>query len=181
MKIIMFFFLCEKSTVKEEIKSLFVIPSFRNNYAVYEFFHKWYCFPVMFKSGTCPSDNMMTFTNTQVRKLLWTPGYPTRYPANIKCYWFINSTVPNTRISAYIQDFKLESAYDWWTAGDGDNIKDSRSLLAKLSGDLEITRVMSTSNKMWIEFKSDDRVNKAGFWLYIQPIAGKGKDIIETV
>ena len=27
---------------------------------------------------------------------------------------------------------------------------------------------------MWIGFKSDNRINKAGFWLYVQPIFGKG-------
>ena len=53
--------------------------------------------------------------------------------------------------------------------------QDSESLLVKLSGSLAIKRVVSPNNLMWIGFKSDNRINKAGFWLYVQPIFGKGK------
>ena len=83
--------------------------------------------------------------------------------------------MPGSRVSALVEDFQLESSYDWWTAGHGIDYNNTATLLVKLSGDLSITRVMSPANTMWIEFKSDSRVAKAGFWLYLQAVVGQGK------
>ncbi|GFR71311.1 Tolloid-like protein 1 [Elysia marginata] len=93
------------------------------------------------------------------------PNYPDRYPHNANCVWTI-TTEPGTQVRLTFSSFLLENSnncsYDSLMLRDG-NSNEAAMLGEPLCGAFLPFPVTSTSNVMYIEFKSDDVIRASGF------------------
>ncbi|KAJ7379470.1 Bone morphogenetic protein 1 [Desmophyllum pertusum] len=91
------------------------------------------------------------------------PSYPDNYPKNKRCLWKITGP-RGQRISLKFDNFQLEGngygvcRYDYVEVKD----KDDR-VIGKFCGGKIPQTVTSTSNHMWVEFRSDHTQSRGGF------------------
>ncbi|KAI8490952.1 hypothetical protein Bbelb_313710 [Branchiostoma belcheri] len=98
---------------------------------------------------TTPTGGPVTSTN-----------YPSNYGNNENCEWLI--TVPEGSIIRLTFDsFNTEENYDFLTIYDG--ASDSAAVLHELTGQLSVSPVNSTSNKLFLKFTSDEYTTRQGF------------------
>ncbi|KAK1174071.1 hypothetical protein AOXY_G4351, partial [Acipenser oxyrinchus oxyrinchus] len=92
------------------------------------------------------------------------PGYPGNYPPNRDCYWTI-SVNPGLLITFSFGTLSLEHHdncnYDYLEVRDGSSETDA--LIGKYCGSELPAPITSTSNRLWIKFKSDASITKGGF------------------
>ncbi|XP_019613603.1 PREDICTED: bone morphogenetic protein 1-like [Branchiostoma belcheri] len=88
------------------------------------------------------------------------PNYPENYKPDQTCGWLI--TVPEgSSVRLTFDSFHVEDGYDYLYIYDGDS--DSATELQKLTGELSIDPITSTSNKMFVKFDSDESETTQGF------------------
>eukprot|EP00795_Rhopilema_esculentum_P014104 gene14104-5092_t len=107
--------------------------------------------------------NTITYTQGYIAS----PRWPASYPNSKECRWTV--TVPaGRRISVRFTDFDLEDHsscnYDFFEARDG-NLATS-TLLGKYCGTQNPAAFSSTSNSLFLKFKSDFSTTGRGFRLY---------------
>ncbi|XP_022059555.2 bone morphogenetic protein 1-like isoform X1 [Acanthochromis polyacanthus] len=92
------------------------------------------------------------------------PNWPDKYPSKKACTWFL-STTPGHRIKLVFNEVDMEAhlecAYDHLEIYDG---KDLRApTLGRFCGTKKPSPVISSGNKMFLRFFSDNSVQKRGF------------------
>ena len=97
--------------------------------------------------------------------LMRSPNYPRPYRHDAECEWVISVLTGNT-ITVNISDLDLERhsscRYDYLELRDGENR--TAPLIARVcSSTLRRRMFKSTSNKIYIKFKSDSSLNGRGF------------------
>ena len=107
---------------------------------------------------------------------LTSPNFPRQYNENTICEWTIS--VPIKRlVQLTFVDFDIEGErncnYDSVEVRDG--LLSYSPLLGKFCGNQSTFRVFSTSNKMFVLFKSDSSLNKKGFRAIFTAVVTKGK------
>ncbi|XP_066288291.1 embryonic protein UVS.2-like [Branchiostoma lanceolatum] len=94
---------------------------------------------------------------------LTSPNYPNDYGNNENCTWTI--TVPEGRfVRLTLDSFNAEDGIDILTIYDGHS--DSDPQLQSLTGDLSVVTIdpiISTTNKMFVRFTSDESLTAQGF------------------
>ncbi|XP_078702320.1 CUB and sushi domain-containing protein 3-like isoform X2 [Branchiostoma floridae x Branchiostoma belcheri] len=99
------------------------------------------------------------------------PNYPSNYGDNENCEWTI--TVPEGSIIRLTFDsFNTEDGYDFLTIYDG--ASDNAAEIERLTGQLYIIPIISTSNTMFLRFTSHRSVSAQGFqFSYTSSTAGQ--------
>ncbi|KAG5842350.1 hypothetical protein ANANG_G00176700 [Anguilla anguilla] len=95
--------------------------------------------------------------------IITSPNFPVQYDNNANCTWIITTADPSKVIKLTFEDFDLERGYDTLTVGDGASIGDQKTVFHVLSGTSTPDLVVSTSNQMWLNFKTDDTSGSLGF------------------
>ncbi|XP_057330192.1 protein tolkin-like [Microplitis mediator] len=97
---------------------------------------------------------------------LESPNYPHKYEANKKCIWHINAP-RNRKISVVFDYFKLENSVDckndFLEIRDGNGDDYSSPLIGIYCHKNSPRKVLSTDNKLFIKFVSNDEIEKNGF------------------
>ncbi|KAF7287446.1 hypothetical protein GWI33_001415 [Rhynchophorus ferrugineus] len=111
---------------------------------------------------------------TQSFGTLQTPNYPKPYPANVHCNWIIN--VPIGRgIGLFISELDVEKDnncnYDYIEIYDGRD--ETNNLLAKMCRNPNPLTLTTSSNAMFISFKSDFSYQGKGFLAHYTTIEPK--------
>ncbi|XP_004605400.2 cubilin [Sorex araneus] len=95
------------------------------------------------------------------------PNFPLKYPHNWKCIYRI-TVETNQQIALHFKNFSLEEAIGGECIGDFVEIRDggyeNSPSLGKFCGSERPPSILSHSNKLWLEFRSDSLVNDFGFW-----------------
>jgi len=108
----------------------------------------------------------VTLTSDIPQTFISSPNYPLNYPHSVDCYWII-SAPPNQRVRfQFVDTFAIEShdscAYDYVELRDGGT--ENAPVITKVCGNsLPANTQTSTSNFMWVRFRSDYSSNGAGF------------------
>ena len=93
-----------------------------------------------------------------------TPNYPNSYPSNMECEWTIE-TSHGYIIELKFEQFNLENSgacrYDFVDVRDGRN--EFSSLINRFCASSIIAPIRSSSNSLFIKFKSDNNVGETGF------------------
>lgn len=112
------------------------------------------------KEGSCTFQILSSSTASSITS----PNYPELYPNRKDCTWLFTTT-PGHRIKLNYDDFELElhpdCAYDYISVFDGSGTKNKT--LGKFCGSKSPHPIMSTSNEMFMVFKSDGSVQRKGF------------------
>ena len=99
---------------------------------------------------------------TAASGLLESPRFPNYYPHNIDCVWVITG---QGKISISFDVFHLEDhsecVYDYVEFRDGDTINSKR--LQRLCGGTPPEMFRTSSNKLFVHFKTDSSIHKTGF------------------
>ncbi|XP_067041555.1 tolloid-like protein 1 [Acropora muricata] len=91
------------------------------------------------------------------------PSYPENYPKNKRCLWKISGPKGQT-VSFQFHEFQLEGAANGACRYDYVEIRDKEEkVLGKFCGGRIPQIVASSSNVMWVEFKSDHTQSRKGF------------------
>ncbi|XP_005856789.1 PREDICTED: cubilin, partial [Myotis brandtii] len=97
------------------------------------------------------------------------PNFPNNYPNNWQCIYRI-TVGTSQQIALHFTNFSLEENYGAECLGDFVEIKDggyeTSPLLGKYCGSTTPPRIISHSNKLWLQFKSDIVVSSSGFSAY---------------
>nr|XP_040054275.1 bone morphogenetic protein 1-like isoform X1 [Gasterosteus aculeatus aculeatus] len=101
------------------------------------------------------------------------PNWPGRYPSKKACTWSL-STTPGHRIKLVFNEIDMEAhlecTYDHLEVYDG---RDSRATsLGRFCGTKKPSPVVSTGNRMFLRFFSDNSVQKRGFEASYRPECG---------
>ncbi|KAJ7428185.1 bone morphogenetic protein 1 [Pitangus sulphuratus] len=101
---------------------------------------------------------------TSVSGTITSPNWPDKYPSKKECTWAI-STTPGHRIKLTFSELDVEAqqecAYDHLEIYDG---KDAKApALGRFCGAKEPKPIVSSGNKMFLKFVSDNSVQKKGF------------------
>ncbi|XP_038077354.1 tolloid-like protein 1 [Patiria miniata] len=100
----------------------------------------------------------------------WYPYYA--YPNNADDVWYLQ-TDKGRRIQLTFVTFRLDYlGNDYLKGGDGEDA--STAQLFSLSGSVIPTDKVSSGNKMWLRFTSDDSVSSAGFKIVAQSVSMTG-------
>ena len=99
-------------------------------------------------------------TLTERESQIMSPGYGRGYPNDLKCFWFIN-VKPNNSISLQFNDFHLEGHRDYLTVYDGNS--SAGILLGNFTGDDLPPVLVSSTNNLFLNFTTDNLVNRTGF------------------
>ena len=116
-------------------------------------------FSIYFVDGSCGRTTLTGKTGE-----LKTPNYPKTYPSYSKCSWLIQAP-PGYKIKLQFYHFVLEDSYQCMS----DNVKiydgknNSATRLGIYCGRLDPFYQETTTNNMFIEFRSDRSLNTAGF------------------
>uniref|UniRef100_A0A8D0CLR5 Metalloendopeptidase n=1 Tax=Scleropages formosus TaxID=113540 RepID=A0A8D0CLR5_SCLFO len=101
---------------------------------------------------------------TSVSGTITSPNWPDKYPSKKTCSWAL-STTPGHRIKLAFNEIDMEAhlecAYDHVEVFDGRDIK--APILGRFCGTKKPQPVISSGNKMFIRFFSDNSVQKKGF------------------
>ncbi|XP_055081696.1 bone morphogenetic protein 1-like isoform X1 [Periophthalmus magnuspinnatus] len=99
-----------------------------------------------------------------VSGIISSPNWPDRYPSKKACTWSM-STTPGHRIKLIFNEIDMEShlecAYDHLEIYDGRDVRSSS--LGRFCGTKKPSPVISSDNKMFLRFFSDNSVQKRGF------------------
>uniref|UniRef100_A0A0A1XPB1 Metalloendopeptidase n=1 Tax=Zeugodacus cucurbitae TaxID=28588 RepID=A0A0A1XPB1_ZEUCU len=110
------------------------------------------------KEGECKHEISAPFGT------IYSPNFPDLYPPNADCVWHF-STTPGHRIKLIFNEFNVEShqecAYDNVAVYDGES--ESSSLLGHFCGDKIPYPISSTTNQLYMVFKTDKNKQMAGF------------------
>ncbi|XP_053945227.1 uncharacterized protein LOC128854836 [Anastrepha ludens] len=110
------------------------------------------------KEGECKHEISAPFGT------IYSPNFPDLYPPNADCVWHF-STTPGHRIKLIFNDFNVEShqecAYDNVAVYDGES--ESSSILGHFCGDKIPYPISSTTNQLYMVFKTDKNKQMTGF------------------
>ncbi|XP_017467275.1 PREDICTED: uncharacterized protein LOC108359767 isoform X1 [Rhagoletis zephyria] len=110
------------------------------------------------KEGECKHEISAPFGT------IYSPNFPDLYPPNADCVWHF-STTPGHRIKLIFNEFNVEShqecAYDNVAVYDGES--ESSSLLGHFCGDKIPYPISSTTNQLYMVFKTDKNKQMTGF------------------
>ncbi|XP_056258852.1 bone morphogenetic protein 1-like isoform X4 [Seriola aureovittata] len=99
-----------------------------------------------------------------VSGVISSPNWPDRYPSKKACTWSL-STTPGHRIKLVFNEIDMEShlecAYDHLELYDGRDVR--AQSLGRFCGTKKPSPVVSSGNKMFLRFFSDNSVQKRGF------------------
>ncbi|NXW91663.1 BMP1 protein, partial [Alopecoenas beccarii] len=114
--------------------------------------------PLALPAAGC--DHKVTSTSGTITS----PNWPDKYPSKKECTWAI-STTPGHRVKLTFSELDVEAqqecAYDHLEIYDG---KDAKApALGRFCGAKEPEPLVSTGNKMFLKFVSDNSVQKKGF------------------
>ncbi|KAJ8276925.1 hypothetical protein GJAV_G00069430 [Gymnothorax javanicus] len=113
---------------------------------------------------TSPSDPGCGGTYTETEGIIISPNWPNNYAHNRQCIYVIRLP-PNEVISLNFTDLQLEfhsgCAFDYVEVRDG--MAETSPLIGKYCGYTRPAPITSSSNALWIRFKSDGSVSRAGF------------------
>ncbi|XP_077362291.1 low-density lipoprotein receptor-related protein 12 [Festucalex cinctus] len=91
------------------------------------------------------------------------PGWPLRYPARLNCSWNIRGR-PGDRVTISFQDFELQGSHrcssDWLSISSYKNLDGLRVCGSSLPAPY-----VSSQERVWIRFRSDDALTAKGFRL----------------
>ena len=90
--------------------------------------------------------------------MVWSPGFPGKYSKNANCKWTLSS---QANITLTFNLFTTERGYDYLKVYDGETT--SSPLIGKYHGSVFPPPATSNSSKLYLWFKSDGSVQKAGF------------------
>ncbi|RWS30688.1 cubilin-like protein [Leptotrombidium deliense] len=93
-----------------------------------------------------------------------TPGYPNNYPTNIECEWVISASEGN-KVSFSFIDFQIEQ--NDYCNTDYVEIRESHGhgqLIGRFCGEEVPTMNLTSSNVLWIKFRSDGVGTAKGFY-----------------
>ncbi|XP_023802418.1 bone morphogenetic protein 1-like, partial [Cyanistes caeruleus] len=101
---------------------------------------------------------------TSVSGTITSPNWPDKYPSKKECTWAI-STTPGHRIKLTFSELDVEAqqecTYDHLEIFDG---KDAKApALGRFCGAKEPEPIISSGNKMFLKFVSDNSIQKKGF------------------
>ena len=104
-------------------------------------------------------------TYDDIKNEITTPNYPSPYPTNKECKWIIE-VAQGKRIELEFESFDLESHqrcdFDWLKVYDGGKAS-SRSLKNKYCGEVKPNTTVSTANKLFLKWHSDQSTTRLGF------------------
>ena len=104
-------------------------------------------------------------TYNKQRKEITTPNYPSPYTHSKTCTWNIDAP-SGKRVELRFLAFNLESAsscrYDWLQAYDGSSTS-ARKNGDKHCGSTSPSNIVSTGNRLFLKWRSDDDTAKSGF------------------
>ncbi|CAL8311895.1 unnamed protein product [Merluccius merluccius] len=113
---------------------------------------------------TTPSDPGCGGTYTDSEGIIISPNWPNNYAANRQCIYLIRLP-PNEVVALNFTHMSLEShstcTFDYVEVRDGREETDP--LIGKYCGSTLPSPILSTSNTLWVRFKSDSSVHRAGF------------------
>lgn len=93
--------------------------------------------------------------------MITSPGYPNSYPLNAECIWMLNIS-PGNKITLSFSEFDIESSencdLDYLEIREDNGI----GKLISISCGKDVAAITS-SNRLWIKFKSDDSGTAKGF------------------
>ncbi|CAL4105042.1 unnamed protein product [Meganyctiphanes norvegica] len=95
------------------------------------------------------------------------PNGTTNYPSNANCSWII-TTAPKTSINFFISMLDTEKDFDFLYIRDGNNSQSP--LLLSLSGNQALPPMFSSSNKLFLQFSSDQSTSLTGFTFHWQQV-----------
>ncbi|XP_047205867.1 cubilin [Girardinichthys multiradiatus] len=113
---------------------------------------------------TSPSDSGCGGTFTESEGILISPNWPNNYAHNRQCIYLI--TLPSReKVALNFTNMDLENhsgcSFDYVEVRDGR--MESDPLIGKYCGSSLPAPVLSSSNSLWIRFRSDSSVSRAGF------------------
>ncbi len=101
------------------------------------------------------------------------PFYPSTYPENWECVWFITSIDDGFPIFTII-DMKTEETNDILHIGQGYNSTGETTLL-ELFGDLGESMIKFEIRTLWMQFRTNHRVGARGFIIHMTLQSEYGK------
>ena len=105
------------------------------------------------------------------------PYYPFNYPNNLNMTWIIVAP-PDQKIRITFHTFESERNFDYFRAGDGDDIVANEFFL--WHGSREAPELMSAENQIWLRFTSDGIATSVGFSLLASCVPWTGEITIYT-
>ncbi|RVE59186.1 hypothetical protein OJAV_G00201620 [Oryzias javanicus] len=113
---------------------------------------------------TSPSDPGCGGTFTDSEAIIISPNWPNNYAHNRQCIYLIQLP-SNEKVALNFTDMDLEThsgcSLDYVEVRDGD--VEAAPLIGKYCGNSLPAPIVSSSNALWIRFKSDDTVSRSGF------------------
>lgn len=96
--------------------------------------------------------------------IIKSPNFPNTYPGNKQCTYVIN-TIPGKVINLAFQNFDVEGpdhcGNDYLSIRDGNSATDAE--ITRLCGDGMPSPIISSFNHLYLEFKTDASIHRAGF------------------
>uniref|UniRef100_A0AAV2LT87 CUB and Sushi multiple domains 1 n=1 Tax=Knipowitschia caucasica TaxID=637954 RepID=A0AAV2LT87_KNICA len=92
--------------------------------------------------------------------VILSPNYPQPYPAGKECDWTIQVN-PDFVIALIFKSFNMEPSYDFLHIYEGED--SNGPLLASLQGNQAPERIESSSNSLFLAFRSDASLGMSGF------------------
>ncbi|KAM3593822.1 uncharacterized protein V6R79_022582 [Siganus canaliculatus] len=113
---------------------------------------------------TSPSDPGCGGTFTDSEGTITSPNWPNDYTHNRQCIYLVNLPA-GEKVALNFTDMNLEShsscSFDYVEVRDGR--METSPLIGKFCGNSRPAPILSSSNSLWIRFKSDNSVSRAGF------------------
>ncbi|XP_026996788.2 bone morphogenetic protein 1-like isoform X2 [Tachysurus fulvidraco] len=110
---------------------------------------------------------------TKIPVSIMSPNWPDKYPNKKVCTWAL-TTMPGHRIKMSINEIDMEShlecSYDHLNVYNGPN--DASPSLGRFCGSKKPPPVISSANKMFLQFFSDNSVQKRGFEASFTSVCG---------
>ncbi|XP_070541630.1 scavenger receptor cysteine-rich domain-containing protein DMBT1-like [Ptychodera flava] len=94
------------------------------------------------------------------------PNYPSNYPNNARCVWFVHASYSWRYLDVWWDDFCTESCCDFVSAGNG-NVPGQNVVINQHSGCSTPSSFYSSGDTIWITFTSDSSVINRGFRVYV--------------
>ena len=159
----------------KEVKSCKEITVYSNAKVNQSMYIPTDCGPTQYNAAINESITLSSnITNTTWVKFLASHNL---YQKDTTCFFQIKST-SSAHISMRIQHFDLETDYDFLTIGSGDNPSDSKSVLARLTGNPKL-RTLTSTHQVWLVFTTDSSGIATGYtidvYVALPAIARKGQ------
>ena len=88
------------------------------------------------------------------------PGYPLKYAHNIFCQWIV-TVEEGKEILINLTKFQTETNHDKLIIYDGEDY--SSEVIGNFSGTILSSIIISSSNKVYLEFRTDGSIEYTGF------------------